>query len=159
MCGIGTDFFSSHRFAILVPTTAPPDDDNNNNNNNISIRAEWRKNFFILIREKIAYRPMSLANLVTKKPKTGAGSIPAAQTMSVLSLNDPKFVLYLKEMISNFNNISTTMDVMELQSIYDGLPAPQVGPFRAKLFKPDDYDFSAGKEQLAAQKSMGRQSL
>mmetsp|Transcript_51482 Transcript_51482/g.52469 ORF Transcript_51482/g.52469 Transcript_51482/m.52469 type:complete len:174 (-) Transcript_51482:84-605(-) len=51
------------------------------------------------------------------------------------------------------------MAVMELQSIYDGLPAPQIGPFRPKVFKPDDYDLSAGKEQLAAQKSMGRQSL
>ena len=149
--------FSSHRFAILVPTTTPTDDDYNNNN--ISIRAEWRRNFLILIREKVAYRPMSLADLIIKKPKTGTGNFPAAQTMSVLSLNDSKFFLHLKEMITSFNKLSTTMDVMTLQSIYDGLPAPQVGPFRPKVFKPDDYDLSAGKEQLAAQKSMGRQSL
>ena len=108
-----------------------------------------------MIREKFAYLPMNLADLVIKNPKTGAGSIPTAQTMSVLSLNDSKFFLHLKEMISNFNKVSTLMDVIELQSIYDGLPAPQVGPFRPKIFNPDDYDLSAGKKQLSAQKSMG----
>ena len=67
---------------------------------------------------------MSLADLVIKKPKTGVGSIPVAQTMSLLSLNDSKFSLHLKEIITNFNKLSTTTDVMELQSSYDGLPAP-----------------------------------
>lgn len=140
--------FASHRFAIIVPTTS--DEEN---------YKAWRRNFLVLIREKITYRPLSLANLVIKKKSTGGVSSTPVHTMSVLSIYDSKFFLHLNEMISNFNGHTTTADIMEVESIYDGLPPPQVGPFRPKIFTPDDYDLQGGKEQLAAQKSMGRQSL
>jgi hypothetical protein len=140
--------FASHRFAIIVPTTS--DEEN---------YKAWRRNFLVLIREKITYRPLSLANLVIKKKSTGGVSSTPVHTMSVLSIYDSKFFLHLNEMISNFNGHTTTADIMEVESIYDGLPPPQVGPFRPKIFTPDDYDLQGGQEQLAAQKSMGRQSL
>ena len=141
--------FASHRFAILVPTTS--DEEHSK---------AWRRNFLVLIREKITYRPMSLADLVIKKKSTeGGSSSTPVQTMSVLSLHDIKFFLHLNEMISNFNEHTLTADIMEVGSIYDGLPYAQVGPFRPKIFMPDDYDLRGGKEQLAAQKSLGRQSL
>merc|ERR1711865_1089825 len=99
-----------------------------------------------------------MGDVVVKKGSVGDSAV---HTMSILSLNDPNFFLHLHDMVSNFNDLTTTADniFMEVKSVYDGLVRPQLGPFRPKIFKPDDYDLSAGKEQLAGQKSLGRQSL
>ena len=142
---------TSDRFSIVVPATLPTEGQ--------VLRKYNRRNFLVLVRQEVVYSPMTLADVVVKtKGKTTTG--PAVESMSILSLNDSKFFNNLHGMVSNFNKrTATAKEIMEVKSVYDGLVRPQLGPFRPKIFKPDDYDLSAGKEQLAGQKSLGRQSL
>jgi len=132
--------FSSNRFVGFV-------------NSSESANA-WKRNLLVKIREQVNYKPMSLVDLTLEGP--GAES-----KVTILSLHDPNFFLHLKEMTGNFNlaHTDTAGAAIEVESIFDGLPAPQVGHFRPKKFKADDYNPNPAKEQHAGQLSLGRQSI
>mmetsp|Transcript_16771 Transcript_16771/g.38739 ORF Transcript_16771/g.38739 Transcript_16771/m.38739 type:complete len:1295 (+) Transcript_16771:124-4008(+) len=131
-------FFANHRFVALV-------DDS-------SADAAWRRNLLVLIREQIAFKPMSFADVSVEKTTTRS-------KLSILSLHDPSFFFHLKAMEKSFNEKHGEAANMVVEQVFDGLPKPQIGKFNPKKFKADDYDPKPAQEQLAGQTVLGRQSL
>jgi len=128
--------FSQHRFVALVDSTTD----------------SWRRSLLLLIREKIVYKPMSLVDVVVEDSTDKA-------KLLILSLHDPDFFVHLKEMVETFNEANGEAANMEVESVFDGLAPPQIGHFNPKIFLANDYDPIPAQEQLAGQKSFGRQSL
>ena len=81
------------------------------------------------------------------------------ELFSMLSLHDPNFFAHLDETVNNYNKLHDKTANMWVETVYDGLPAPLIGHFNPRTFKPNDYDEKPGKEQHAGQTSLGRQSL
>ena len=131
-------FLADHRFVALV-------DDS-------STDAAWRRNLLVLIRQKIVFKPMSLVDV-------SIGKSGSRSRLSILSLHDPDFFFHLKAMVNSFNEKHGETANMEVEKVFDGLPAPQIGHFNPKKFKASDYDPKPAQEQLAGQTMLGRQSL
>jgi S-adenosylmethionine/arginine decarboxylase-like enzyme len=129
-------FFAQHRFVALVNSTTDT----------------WHRNLLLLIREKIVYKPMSLVDLVVENSTDKA-------KLLILSLHDPDFFVHLKEMVKTFNQANGESINMKVESVFDGIVPPQIGHFNPKRFLANDYDPTPAQEQLAGQKSFGRQSL
>jgi len=129
--------FAQHRFVALVENSSTD---------------AWRRNLLVLIREKVTFRPMSLVDVVVE---SSANQL----NLSMLSLHDPVFFLHLKGMVETYNQVHGATSTMKVESVFDGLVLPTVGKLNPKWFKADDYDPTPGKEQLAGQTSLGRQSL
>jgi len=111
----------------------------------------WRRNLLLLIREKYVYKPMSFVDVVVENANK--------ELFSMLSLHDPNFFAHLDETVNKYNKLHDKTANMWVETVYDGLPAPLIGHFNPRTFKPDDYDEKPGKEQHAGQTSLGRQSL
>ena len=128
--------FSQHRFIAIIE-------------NNTDV---WKRNLLALIRQKVTYKPMSFVDLVLENAKEQS-------KLSMLSIYDEKFFLHLKEMLTAFKNAHGEAAKMEIDKIFDGLIPPQIGHFKPKKFKADDYDPTPAQEQHAGQISLARQSL
>jgi S-adenosylmethionine/arginine decarboxylase-like enzyme len=128
--------FAQHRFVALVDGTFDA----------------WRRNLLLLIREVAFWSPLSLVDVKVENSDKKS-------KLSILSLHDPELFLHLSQMVEKFDQVHGGVTTMEVENVFDGMVPPQIGHFKPKIFKPDDYDQKPAREQLAGQKSLGRQSI